>query len=74
MTKPTRQAIAQSIQVVKALTVPNTMRFTFADAERLAAESANWPLPTFPGGPGKAAKDAIEASERERKRIQGVRE
>jgi DNA polymerase/3'-5' exonuclease PolX len=48
-------------------------RFTFADAERLTAESATWPLPVFPGGPGQAARDAIERSERERMRIQGVR-
>lgn len=46
-------------------------RFTFADAERLTAESATWPLPTFEGGPGAAAQRAIEVSEAERVRGKG---
>lgn len=46
------------------------LRFTFADAERLTRESATWPLPVFKGD---EARKAIEASEQERRRIQGVR-
>lgn len=38
------------------------LAFTFADAERVTKESATWPLPTFPGGPGAAARAAIEAN------------
>lgn len=72
--KPSKKAIAQSLNVVKALASTTELKFTFADAERLTAASASWPLPVFPGGPGKAARDAIEASERERKRVQGIKE
>lgn len=49
------------------------LKFTYADAERLTRESATWPLPVFPGGTGKAARDAIEASERERMRTKGAK-
>lgn len=50
---------------------PIAQVFKVADAARLIAESAGWPLPTFPHGALAAARAAIEESEAQR--LQGAK-